>query len=1484
MTSKDQSLRAPRGNPPENPRQAGDLHPTPQSPKIQVDTDPGFKLNKRKREKGANFQKGIATSPPVSAKRPNRLEALWAAASAVLIPPAGSSPQQGGMAEEAEETPGHAQYTGKQQEGVWRPAPEDSFRQGYGDIPALFDGEKKDVWESAIALFKGKRESSNKETLESEALNVIGSVFPGLQEEQVAPHVLSQVQVVVCLPEDFDSSEFYQYYEQNPNRLQTAVILPKPKSKPKPKQVPPPSPPDTEILTGSQVPIAQMTAAGARKQARKSRSATPKPQAVVTSVRYPTIFSSFEQGAGPSGAGEEADVEEIPQITTEKPRSRPATRGLQRAMAAVTTTGPPSPASQRPPPQTWNLSSLRTFVLNKRQAQQLAVAQEFKKLRSDYQPPPQPKLKLSTSLTGYALTVLKRDFPGLATTDTPGQPSLLISQGNPMRDSDGMTQQVARRLATWAAAYPQGQDPQTKNPLYSVSELERNDFIPTLYLRKDGKGAVTLSRVGDLRTKEDMEKFRSNLDKLTTEMDTLGEVLSKEKLNGHKAPVLDPGQKVFHTLPIYFSLGLRIFLPPVPTPDGKYFKFTRWEIPRQHAVDPKTLTPGDPLFVIDDSNNRFAGVWFTAFCDFPDLPDGGGPCPVDLLHSASDIDAMAAAFAVDGTKPVPANNTRFIFYRFMGGYQGGDWTPQFCPVSQFRAVRYHIMEARTYAKKGEERYLCRELSSTESPAGMVFTPGFYQTPPEQGKPKTNIPQISIYSEYISWLDRRLVPFPEAAVTEFNNLTHPYRWFEDFRLPDDLYPYTSPCAPKGIQTWVAELWDQQGNEDDVVCIYGKTELPVFPSLAEERQETLRTQQQEAARETPGSKRKAEGPAEEVARRGKKRGPTRSPAPGPATRLSALVVFARNLIAGGPDRFDENITLNPLDATESPLFELFLQIATAVAPLSRDAANIFVRLANGVLKRQDLAEVLRFWRNSENKPSDCDKRDKERDDAEREEEEEEHEEGGGDKGAPEYEEEGGVPGGKGGSPGAREGTPEGGDEQGGEEGGEQGGSDKPRDKSPTAGLGEVQQTAALDPGHLTWRFSGAQPRNLHGFRSPSPRRGVSQSSSEERTRRGRSASRSVSSGRSSSPSGTPPGRAVRYRSVSPVLTRPARTETFPPAVYRFDPDVFEPEGSEQVCYSTDEPDDFADLGEGEEESPTETDPDAPKPGPPSASKGDGKFPSPEGRPKGGVTNGAKPPVRSRLIPQKRPVQERLSGPSGGEKTPLKHRLGPSLTTIPVRERLGPVRNDALSHSPKTEPQNPNGVKKPFRPQTPFPREERRGITVVEAIKTVNQLREQVKTAERTKEALELAVQALRGADAAAGEQSDCAALAQKEMEISNLRMQIAVAEHTKMAVARRETEKIHEEVAEFMKGNPKRMKKLAGFSPEREHSGRGEASRRLGPPPPKHFTDSGRTRTRERSPASSVITTAAERPTTGALRLRNMIGATQARLQTGWDVAP
>lgn len=1085
------------------------------------------------------------------------------------------------MAEEERDAPGHAQYTGPQQPGVWRPNPEDSFKRGFGDVPGLFDGEKEEKWKAGIAAFLSAREKGmTSETFESTAAEVIEATYLPIKKEEVAPHVLAQFQI--CQYVDPDSAvDVYRHYEENTNRLRTAVLMPKPK--PKPPQI---SPQETQQVTDSQTPIAQLAVTGGGQVPKKTPGSTPEP--TQTGEKKKVIIPPGEtrkEGGSKTPIG----VEEYSRGREERLqglelRPGPRTRGLSAEQAQAAQGFAKSLTSEQLTlaPKTWNHEELRQLILKCRGANDGSLAQELRALMQNYQPPRKPAPTLPPSLKGYTLQKILKDFPGLSETDTPGRPSLLISQGNPMAGTTGMTGNAAHRLGRWVRDFPAGQNPQNQ-PLFSsmnasafqklakqivqgpsargddaglhsevgkfifcggrsFSELECNEFVPAIYLHKDSKGQVTLAKVGDLRVREDLDKFAPAFDSLTADMDRFGDALNDEQLKAHKTPATDSGNKLFYNLPVFFPLGLRIFVPPIPTVDGRFFKFFQWEIPADVAVDPTKLEPGDPLFIFDEENDRLDGAWFMAFCDFPNLSDGR-PIPTHILYEASDVDALAAGWAKPRDKKPAENTTRFAFLRFMGGFQGGTWTPVFFPLSELRAVRYHIMQNSSYAKKAQERYICRELKPGESPAGMLFTPGYYPSVATEGKklgakPPTG-PPISIYSEYITWLDRRFPPFPSARTRSYGETTQVYRWFQDYQLPETLLPYATPNAPRGIQTWVAEMWDQQADQESAFCYYNQDEVPIYLSYTELQQATRNAAK--ALTEAP-SKRSAGALLGPSGKKTRKRSQARSSPPAETATWPNISEASRDLAVGGPgsllanlnalllqlpahvpgaipsdavtfrewldllselNRVVPQVVISPLPRTRQPVFGAFLQLAIAVSPVSQAVAQLFLRLAEAVMNDSSLAKTARAWLQqnylTEGGTGGGD-----------EEGGNEEDPGAEEGGNQQAEEEAGY--------GAMEGMEFGGEgEEGREEGGqEQGGS--------YGGL----RRHAVSPPHRS-RSASIAPSDSQGRNEPPP------------LQRGRSRSPSATRSQSSSPSGSPPRRTARILTASPLRERPARAET-------------------------------------------------------------------------------------------------------------------------------------------------------------------------------------------------------------------------------------------------------------------------------------------------------------------------------------------------------
>jgi hypothetical protein len=82
------------------------------------------------------------------------------------------------------------------------------------------------------------------------------------------------------------------------------------------------------------------------------------------------------------------------------------------------------------------------------------------------------------------------------------------------------------------------------------------------------------------------------------------------------------------------------------------------------GLNPSTLLPGAPLRILDRLSQTLNGVWLQCFCDFPNGPDRQ-PLPLALLNSVADLEALAAAYAVNDDRLVKPTETRFVYCWYM---------------------------------------------------------------------------------------------------------------------------------------------------------------------------------------------------------------------------------------------------------------------------------------------------------------------------------------------------------------------------------------------------------------------------------------------------------------------------------------------------------------------------------------------------------------------------------------------------------------------------------------------------------------------------------------------------------------------------------------------------------------------------------------------------------------------------------------------------
>lgn len=312
--------------------------------------------------------------------------------------------------------------------------------------------------------------------------------------------------------------------------------------------------------------------------------------------------------------------------------------------------------------------------------------------------------------------------------------------------------------------------------------------------------------------------------------------------------------------------------------------------------------------------------------------------------------------------------------------------------------------------------------------------------------------------------------------------------------------------------------------------------------------------------------------------------------------------------------------------------------------------------------------------------------------------------------------------------------------------------------------------------------------------------------------------------------------------------------------------------------------------------------------------GQPPSVEAR-LSGLSTGSRTPVNQRLGPltAPSPVRDRLgnrqktpddvTNPTQTSKTPVKERLGPvppsqktdrstpskdtaREITPALRARLGPKVDRAAAEasdkpSSLTAPKNKRSRASRFDEVPP-------DVTMRSTVEAKHQARAAIAVLEQALVALR-AGQITEGATAEQVEEE----LRQKERDIEALRERIQQAEYTAQLVAYRDTRQLH--TADWHEDGERRAAEVhgAGRFPEHQRPKRFAAQSRSNPQDrePDFNRYRGETQrdfsrynwVQEVSTTSSVVTTAAGRPTTGAPCTRNTTAIVCNR-RSGWDVAP
>jgi hypothetical protein len=314
------------------------------------------------------------------------------------------------------------------------------------------------------------------------------------------------------------------------------------------------------------------------------------------------------------------------------------------------------------------------------------------------------------ALDAEELELAKQTFPNYS----PGRP-LVVTRGRPLPGSiHKISRAAADMLGNWARTFPAAQD-QAIMPLYSglnadalcllsrqiVSPLENtltsfkgfqsevqrfifksvdgtwqsleaNSHELAFLLRTTVHRDHTTVEVGKLRTWEDLGPNLVKADEL------FRKVMAGETLERTYRLATRTNARRYHLLPIDFGMSLYISIPPAE----KCFRLG------MNGVNPRLLLPEDPLRILDEFSQTLDGVWFQCFCDFPNGPNGQ-PLPVELLNEVADPEALAAAYAVNGDRPVGATHTRFVYNWYMPCEP--DWLPFFEELTRFEAVRYRIL-------------------------------------------------------------------------------------------------------------------------------------------------------------------------------------------------------------------------------------------------------------------------------------------------------------------------------------------------------------------------------------------------------------------------------------------------------------------------------------------------------------------------------------------------------------------------------------------------------------------------------------------------------------------------------------------------------------------------------------------------------------------------------------------------------------------------
>jgi hypothetical protein len=174
--------------------------------------------------------------------------------------------------------------------------------------------------------------------------------------------------------------------------------------------------------------------------------------------------------------------------------------------------------------------------------------------------------------------------------------------------------------------------------------VEANSHELAFLLSTSTHRVQTTIEVGKFRTWGDLQRYLTEADEV------FGQILQKVTPKRSYPRATKTDAKMYHLLPINFHMSLNISIPPA---DSRFWLGI-------DGLNPSTLLSGAPLRILDHIAQTLNGVWLQCFCDFPNGSDRQ-PLPLTLLNSVADLEALAAAYAVNDDRQVKPTETRFVY-------------------------------------------------------------------------------------------------------------------------------------------------------------------------------------------------------------------------------------------------------------------------------------------------------------------------------------------------------------------------------------------------------------------------------------------------------------------------------------------------------------------------------------------------------------------------------------------------------------------------------------------------------------------------------------------------------------------------------------------------------------------------------------------------------------------------------------------------------